>query len=87
MLQDLERGRPTEIDAINGYVAARGDALGIPTPVNATLTRMIRARVRRPRALRGAMDTLTLDRAALDEMLAHARETASRRVLRRGVDA
>ena len=50
MLQDLERGRPTEIDAINGYVAARGDALGIPTPVNATLTRMIRARVRRSRA-------------------------------------
>lgn len=48
MLQDLERGRPTEIDAINGYVAARGDALGVPTPVNATLTRMIRARVRRP---------------------------------------
>jgi len=49
MLQDLERGRPTEIDAINGYVAARGGALGIPTPVNATLTRMIRARVRHAR--------------------------------------
>jgi 2-dehydropantoate 2-reductase len=49
MLQDLEHGRPTEIDAINGYVAARGAALGIPTPVNATLTRMIRARVRHPR--------------------------------------
>jgi 2-dehydropantoate 2-reductase len=48
MLQDLERGRPTEIDAINGYVAARGEALGIPTPVNATLTRLIHARVRRP---------------------------------------
>ena len=49
MLQDLERGRPTEIDAINGYVAARGAALGVPTPVNTTLTRMIRARVRRLR--------------------------------------
>ena len=49
MLQDLERGRPTEIDAINGYVASRGGALGVPTPVNATLTRMIRARVRRRR--------------------------------------
>jgi 2-dehydropantoate 2-reductase len=49
MLQDLERGRPTEIDAINGYVAARGGALGVPTPVNATLTRMIRARVRSSR--------------------------------------
>jgi 2-dehydropantoate 2-reductase len=50
MLQDLERGRPTEIDAINGYVATRGAALGVPTPTNATLTRMIRARVRRVRA-------------------------------------
>lgn len=50
MLQDLERGRPTEIDAINGYVAARGATLGVATPANATLTRMIRARVRRLRA-------------------------------------
>lgn len=47
MLQDLARGRPTEIDAINGYVAARGAALGIATPTNVTLTRLIRARARR----------------------------------------
>jgi 2-dehydropantoate 2-reductase len=53
MLQDLERGRPTEIDAINGWVTARGETLGIPTPVNATLTRLIRARVRRVRAPEG----------------------------------
>jgi len=44
MLQDLERGRPTEIDAINGQVVTRGKALGIPTPVNATLCEMIRMR-------------------------------------------
>ncbi len=50
MLQDLERGRPTEIDAINGYVARRGGELGVPVPVNTTLTHMIRARVRRARA-------------------------------------
>ena len=49
MLQDLERGRPTEIDAINGHVAARGAVLDVPTPVNLSLTRMIRARVRRLR--------------------------------------
>ncbi len=48
MLQDVERGRPTEIDAINGWVAARGAARGVPAPVNATLTRLIRARARRP---------------------------------------
>jgi 2-dehydropantoate 2-reductase len=47
MLQDLERGRPTEIDAINGWVATRGAALGVPTPANALLTRLIHARVRR----------------------------------------
>lgn len=46
MLQDVERGRPTEIDAINGYVASRGDALGVPAPTNALLTRLIRARAR-----------------------------------------
>ena len=47
MLQDLERGRPTEIDAINGWVAGRGAELGVPAPVNGTLTRLIRARARR----------------------------------------
>jgi 2-dehydropantoate 2-reductase len=53
MLQDLERGRPTEIDAINGWVARRGAELGVPAPVNAALTHMIRARVRRARANEG----------------------------------
>jgi len=46
MLQDLQRGRPTEIDFLNGAVASRGAALGIPTPVNATLARLIRFRER-----------------------------------------
>lgn len=41
MLQDLERGRPTEIDAINGEVWRRGQLHGIVTPVNETLTRLI----------------------------------------------
>jgi 2-dehydropantoate 2-reductase len=50
MLQDIERGRPTEIDAINGEVAARGAARGVPAPVNATLTRLIRACAHRRRA-------------------------------------
>ena len=47
MLQDLERGRPTEIEAINGYVARRGTALGVAVPINTMLTHLIRARVRR----------------------------------------
>ncbi len=53
MLQDIERGRPTEIDAISGQVAARGTALGVPVPTNATLARLIRARARRPPSVEG----------------------------------
>jgi 2-dehydropantoate 2-reductase len=41
MLQDLERDRCTEVDAINGAVWRRGAARGINTPVNETLTRLI----------------------------------------------
>jgi 2-dehydropantoate 2-reductase len=40
--QDIGRGRPTEIDSLNGYVARRGKQLGIPTPVNATLHALIK---------------------------------------------
>jgi 2-dehydropantoate 2-reductase len=46
MLQDLERGRPTEIEAINGCIWRYGREAGIPTPVNATMTRLIRFRQR-----------------------------------------
>ena len=47
MLQDLERGRRTEIDAINGNIWGYGNELGIPTPYNETMTRLIRTRERR----------------------------------------
>ena len=40
--QDLARGRPTEIDALNGYIARRGRALGVPTPVNQALWAMVK---------------------------------------------
>lgn len=45
MLQDIQRGAPTEIDAINGAVAVAGDESGIPTPVNRTLWGLVRAKV------------------------------------------
>jgi 2-dehydropantoate 2-reductase len=35
--QDLARGKPTEIDHLNGYVVRRGQALGIATPINRLL--------------------------------------------------
>lgn len=45
MLQDMLRGAPTEIDAINGAVADAGDRLHVPTVVNRTLWRLVRAAV------------------------------------------
>jgi 2-dehydropantoate 2-reductase len=43
MLQDVLGQRPTEIDAINGKIVEQGQALGIPTPVNALLASLMRA--------------------------------------------
>jgi len=42
--QDVLRGKPTEIDMLNGHVAARGAALGVPTPVNRTLHALVKLR-------------------------------------------
>jgi 2-dehydropantoate 2-reductase len=39
--QDLQRGRLTEIDHLNGYLVRRGVALGVPTPVNRTLQALV----------------------------------------------
>ncbi len=43
MLQDFDRRRLSEIEFINGAIVREGAELGIPVPVNATLTRLIRA--------------------------------------------
>jgi len=40
--QDIARGRPTEIDSLNGYVAGRGAALEIATPVNDALYALVK---------------------------------------------
>jgi len=40
--QDLARGKRTEIDSLNGYVARLGAELGIPTPVNHTLYTLVK---------------------------------------------
>ena len=40
--QDIERGKPTEIESLNGYVARRGAELGVPTPVNLTLHALVK---------------------------------------------
>lgn len=42
MLQDIERGRRTEIDHMNGAVARLGDRHGVEAPVNAHLASLVR---------------------------------------------
>lgn len=44
MLQHMEAGKRTEIDALNGAVVREGRALGIPTPFNEALTLLIKGR-------------------------------------------
>ena len=43
MLQDVLRGAITEVETINGAVTREGERLGVPTPVNATLYRLVKA--------------------------------------------
>ena len=44
MLQDLERGRRTEIEAINGAMVERAARHGVPAPANQLLASLIRSR-------------------------------------------
>lgn len=48
--QDLMRGKPSEIDHLNGYVVRRGEALEVPTPANRVLWAMVRLAERTGRA-------------------------------------
>jgi 2-dehydropantoate 2-reductase len=48
MQRDLDRGAITEIDALNGAVAAEGRRLGVPVPENELLWRQVREREGRP---------------------------------------
>ncbi len=45
MLQDLDRGAPTEIDAICGAIVQSGKEHGVATPVNRTLWRLVKSAV------------------------------------------
>jgi 2-dehydropantoate 2-reductase len=41
MAQDVAKGRPTEIDEMNGHVVAKGREQDIPTPVSAATVEMV----------------------------------------------
>jgi len=40
--QDMERGKRTEIDSLNGYVARLGEQMGVATPVNHALYTLVK---------------------------------------------
>jgi 2-dehydropantoate 2-reductase len=42
MLQDIENGRKSEIDFINGVVSETGRRCHVPTPVNDTVVRVVK---------------------------------------------
>ena len=46
MLQDLERGRPMEIDALLGAVVELGEVVAVPTPISAMILALVRERAR-----------------------------------------
>ena len=42
MAQDIFKGRRTETDFINGFVAAKGGEIGVPAPLHATINSLVK---------------------------------------------
>lgn len=49
MLQDIENGKPTEVEAFTGYVSAQGQNHGVPTPTCDLLSGLVRFKERQMR--------------------------------------
>jgi 2-dehydropantoate 2-reductase len=49
MWQDLQAGRRTEIEALNGAIGRYGEALGVATPYNDAVSRLVRFLEHKPR--------------------------------------
>ena len=65
MLQDLDAGRDTEVDVVNGGVAGKGRELGIATPCNDAVVELVHSMERgerssEPRWLRYVSDAQTI---------------------------
>ena len=65
MAQDVTKGRPTEIDYMNGHVVAQGRERGVPTPVSAAVVQMVHEIERRERKPAAENIALTLERAGV----------------------
>ena len=42
MAQDVTKGRPTEIEYMNGYIVQQGREIGVPTPINAAIVEVVK---------------------------------------------
>ncbi|MDB5901721.1 MAG: 2-dehydropantoate 2-reductase, partial [Betaproteobacteria bacterium] len=42
MAQDMRKGRRTETDFINGYIAERGAGIGVPAPTHAKMNAIVK---------------------------------------------
>jgi 2-dehydropantoate 2-reductase len=65
MLQDLDAGRDTEVDVVNGGVSSKGRELGIATPCNDAVVELVHSmergeRTPEPRWLRYVSDAQTI---------------------------
>ncbi len=65
MAQDIAKGRPTEIDYMNGFVAAKGRENSIPTPVSAAVVETMHEVERGQRKQAPENIGVTLKRAGL----------------------
>jgi 2-dehydropantoate 2-reductase len=79
MYDDWKAGRRTEIDYLNGYIVRRGRDIGIPPPLNESLTAIIKVITERQPvgsstlSIEGAvLQPLSLDRDALAKLPADA---------------
>jgi len=65
MAQDVAKGRPTEIDYMNGFVVEKGREKGVPTPVSAAVVETVREIDRGQRKQAAENVGLTLKRAGV----------------------
>jgi 2-dehydropantoate 2-reductase len=65
MAQDVAKGRPTEIDYMNGHVVDKGREVGVPTPVSAAVVETVREIDRGRRKQAPENIGLTLQRAGV----------------------
>lgn len=71
MLQHMEKGQRTEIDALNGALVREARALGIPVPYNETIVAFVKGM---EKSRRQALHEAPIDYAAMEKAAAEGKE-------------